>query len=439
MRIIFAEVKMKKAIIFSFCFLFLILTVSLSAFAAAGASDPLPISHGIYLLAEESGMAMAGVGTSPITFDADDFARAMNLSKVASITITETPPITDGELLIGSTVVSAPITVSAENISHMSYTAKSDCKSSYFRFCVGESSYDLRCDLYMLDKSNSAPTLSTAPETCLNVSTHKNITLYGTLPCYDPDGDETMIEIVSYPKYGSVIITDKYAGSYTYLPSENYTGKDSFCYVARDKYGNYSASRTVNLEINKQSTSVVYADMEDSPMYNAALSVTEAGIMSGTQIGGKSYFYPDKTVSREEFVVMAMNSIGITSVADSKETVFSDNGEISEQMRGYIATAYELGYINGSRVGDELCFLPDKAITRAEAAVIICNMIDAATPTVTPVFKDSNEIPSYAVSAVNSLGYMGILTSSDGMISASSALTREQSAHILSLVMQISQ
>lgn len=431
---------MRKNILFSFCFLFaFIAAVSVASVAASAGDEALPLSHGLYVLAEENSMAMAGIKGNRISFEADDFARAMNISGVSEITVTEVPPTADGELLVGSTVINEGQTVRGSNIGLMSYSARSDTSTmSYFKFRLGDSAYEIRCNLYLLDGVNHAPTLSGATETTLDVSTHKNITLYGTLPAYDPDGDEITIEVVSYPEEGILILTDKASGSYTYTPSEGYTGKDSFSYVARDKYGNYSASKTVNLTVNKPTTSVVYADMKDSPNYNAALTMTEQGIMSGTQIGDKTYFYPEQTVSRAEFLVMAMNSIGITEVADATETVFADDSDIAGYMKGYVSAAYRLGYIKGTYEDGKLCFLPNDAITRAEAAVIVCNMIDAATPTVTPTFNDHEDIPAFAEAAVCSLNYMGILSSEGGNISANSELTRGETARVLSFVMQLS-
>jgi hypothetical protein len=279
--------------------------------------------------------------------------------------------------------------------------------------------------------------LSTVSETSLNVSTHRNITLYGNLSAYDPDGDEVLIEVVSYPKSGILVMTDSSLGSYTYTPGNDYTGKDSFRYVARDKYGNYSASRTVNLTVNRSKIAVVYDDMSESRHYNAALDVTEAGIMSGTKIGDRNYFYPEGGVSRAEFLTMAMKAIGIEKVADSKATLFYDDADIANDVKGYVSAAYELGYIDGAVVDGKLCFLPDEPISRADAAVIVCNMIDAATPTVTPVFDDSEDIPAYAKASVYSLNYMGILHAENKNICAADDLTRGEAAHILSLIMDI--
>ena len=263
------------------------------------------------------------------------------------------------------------------------------------------------------------------------MSTHRNVTLYGTLPCYDPDGDETIIEIVSYPEKGLLTLTDRSTGEYTYTPGTSYTGKDSFTYVARDVYGNYSASATVSLEIVKPTSNVVYHDILDKPCYNAALSMTEEGIMSGTQVGSYQYFYPERTVSRAEFCVMAMNALGITEVTDATATVFADHADIPVSLRGYIATAYELGYIRGLYQNDTLCFEPNRAITRAEAAVMLGNMIDAATPTVAPTFADADDVPAWAASSLSSLTAMGILDTDCGYIDPTEAVTRADAAEML--------
>ncbi|MBE6546112.1 MAG: hypothetical protein E7668_01565 [Ruminococcaceae bacterium] len=429
----------RNPVLFSFGFLFLVIAATSAASVSVFAEpeSPAVVSPALYVLAEENSMAMAGLKGGSIEFEADDFARAVNLSKVESITVTKAPPITDGELRVGGTVVTGGQTVSGANLSLMSYTAKNESlTTSSFRFRVGDSPLELTCKLYLLDKVNYSPTLSMVPKTSLEVSTHRNITLYGTLPCHDPDGDETIIEIVSYPETGLLRLTDRTTGAYTFTPGENYTGKDSFTYVARDLYGNYSAAATVSLTVMKPTTSVVYADMEDSPSYNAALTMTEAGVMSGTQVGSNTYFYPTRTVSRGEFTVMAMHTLGISEVADAERTVFADDKDIPSGIKGYIATAYELGYIQGEiNENGQRCFYPNREITRAEAAVMIGNMINAATPTATPSFSDSAEIPAWAASSLYSLNSMGIMTAADGSIEPSATVTRGDAAEILSALL----
>ena len=415
----------------------LLLCIGCFSSCAQQANAQKPISPALSCIAEESSMAKSALVGQSITFSADDFARALNVNKIEKLTITSLPPVTDGELRVGSTVLSSPQTLSAASVALMTYYPASSVTSSEFRFRVNDSQYEMCCKLYLLDKQNYAPTLSTAPKTALEVSTHQNVTLFGTLPCYDPDGDETFIEIVSYPEKGVLVLENRATGAYRYLPYEGKTGKDSFCYVARDKYGNYSASAKVSLSINKKETSVSYVDLAESPYHNAALTMTKEGIMSGTQVGSSTYFYPDKAVSRAEFTVMAMNAAGISEVLPSSATVFADDSEISSDMKKYIATAYELGYINGTQRDGKLYFEPNREITRAEAAVMLANILDAAAPTVTPVFSDSDSIPTWAQASVYSMSSLGILESSGGSISASAVVTRGDAAEILSNFMAV--
>ena len=386
-------------------------------------------------------MAMAGLKGNQIDIDGEDFARAMNLSSVTKVTITETPPITDGELRVGNTVVGRGQTVSGASLSLLTYVASdADIATTSFRFSVNGSPVDVECRLYLLDEVNQCPTLSMVPETSLNVSTHRNITLHGTLPCYDPDGDPTQIEIVSYPKTGILILTDRTTGSYTFTPGVNYSGKDSFTYVARDQYGNYSASATVTLTVIKPTTSVTYADLTDSPLHNAALDVTEAGIMSGSQVGNQTYFHPSKSVSRGEFIVMAMHALDMTELPSVRQTVFADDGEIPDSMKSYVATAYQLGFIQGEvQDNGSLCFAPHREITRAEAAVILGKMLNAPVPTVKPAFTDASDIPAWAAPSIYSLNALGVMTSTHGNILPMEVLTRGDAATMLSAVMKVTE
>lgn len=430
--------KKSKHVLYSVGISAVILTsVATGSFMSSAATDEYAaVSPALKVIAEDSGMAMAGLIGNSIEFEADDFARALNLSSVGAIEITEAPPVSAGELRVGNTVVCSGQTVSASNLSLLSYTASSrEATRATFRFKPEGCGYDIPCELYLLSKTNYAPTLEQVSDNYLDVSTHRNITLYGTLPCYDPDGDTTVIEIVSYPKEGILRLVDKHTGEYTYTPSSGYSGKDSFVYVARDIYGNYSASQKVSLSVVKPTVSVKYDDMKNSSAYNAALSMTEAGIMSGTQVGANTYFYPEGSVSRGEFVVMAMNVLGIDGVTEYADTVFADDATIPEYMRDYIGTAYELGYVKGVQTEKGLCFEANRSITRAEAAVMLSNMLDTSTPTVLPTFKDADDIPTWAATAVYSLNSMGIIGASGGSISAADTLTRADAAQILANLM----
>ena len=390
------------------------------------------LSPAMSILAEKGEMAKAALAGESIKFTAEDFARVMNIESVSSITVTELPPITDGELRVGAAVVTGEQTLSAASVALMTFSSSNSVKTSQFKFKVNDLPYEMTCKLYSLEKENYAPTLAYAPLTAVEVSTYEDVSCFGRLPCYDPDGDETRIEVVSYPKKGVLVIEDSALGTYRYIPYENATGKDSFTCVAIDRYGNYSAAREVSLEIKRSEMSEKYVDLADSPYQSSALAMTEKGIMGGTQVGSSLYFYPDREVSRAEFVVMAMNAAGITDIAKVSSTVFSDDAEIPSDMKRYIATAYELGYIKGS--ADEsgrLCFEPSRSITRAEAAVMLGNILGAATPTMKPTLADESEIPAWAQSSVYAMVEMGVLEATETGVSPHEKLTRGSTADIL--------
>ncbi len=394
------------------------------------------LSPALMTIAQENGMAKSALAGTPITFKAEDFERALNVSKIDNITISKTVPQTDGELRVGSTVIADGDTLNRSSIEMLTYTATSTVSSSEFSFRANGSPYEMTCKLYSLEKQNYAPTVSSVPQASLEVGTYKGVARSGRLECYDPDGDETFIEIVSYPKKGLLVMQSS-VGDYKYIPYSDSTGKDSFVYVARDKYGNYSSAATVSLQIERRSRQTEFVDMSDSDSRYSALCMSDNGIMSGSSVGGAMYFYPENTVSRAEFIVMAMEAKGIREVSAATSLPFSDIGSLPERTKNYIATAHSLGYIKGSELDGELCFEPQRGISRAEACVILAEMLDAEVGTVKPVFDDADDIPTWAESSVYALCSLGVVSDEDGTIAPLEELTRADVADMLTVFMQI--
>ena len=395
------------------------------------------VSYGVNILAASTDMAVSAPIGNEAVFSADAFARALNLSKIDYITVKSTPNPAQGELLLGSSRVAAGQIIAGDNLSYLTlHAADEEITHVSFTFSANGSPTTMLCNVYFVSGVNYTPTVSMASSLSLSQSTHKDIQAHGVLSGYDPDGDSLIFEIVSYPENGSVRLTDKTMGSYIYTPAQGYVGSDSFTYVVRDKYGNYSAAATVNMKVTVSSTSITYVDMQESPAYNAALTLTEAGVMSGKQVGNLYYFYPEETVSRAEFLVMAMHAAGITDVPTCDTTVFADDADIPESMKGYVAAAYEMKYISGSLEGGQLCFLPNEQITRAQAAVILSNIVGLCDVPVTPTFADNSDIPVWATEAIYSLNAAGILNSHQGYITPTATVTRAQTAQMLAAAMQ---
>lgn len=393
-----------------------------------------PISPAAHLLASRTNMALWAKKGDSIRFCAADFARALNISEenIESVTVTSLPPASDGELRVGSMLLTGEQTLSAASLSLMSYSQSSEVSVSQFNFRVNDLPYEMCCKLYILESENYAPTLSLTPSASLEVSTYENVSFFGELTPYDADGDEVFIEVITYPEKGIVEFGEGGDASYCYIPFDGAVGKDSFICVARDRYGNYSPSCKVSIDISKTESSARFVDLIDSPYHNAALRMNEKGVMSGTQVGSSLYFYPELEVCRAEFVVMAMSALGMREVNPASSTVFADDADIPNEMRPYVAAAYDLGYVKGSVVDGKLCFLPNADITRAEAAVILANMAPLPSPALKPVFGDTDDIPTWASASLSSLFALGVFSESESGIEPLEPLTRGDAALILS-------
>ena len=396
------------------------------------------LSQGVQILSASTEMAVWGPRGNDVTFEAEDFSRNLNLSRIDYIKVLSLPSAAEGELLMGSVRVSAGQIISGENLAHLCFSAADDSVTkASFTFSANGTATAVTCNVHLLNGTNYAPTVSMASSATLQMSTYRDREAHGRLSAYDPDGDALVFEIVKTPANGSVLLTDRSEGTYVYAPRSGFTGSDEFSYVARDVYGNYSSATTVKLRVMTSGTSVTYVDMADSKAANAALALTEAGVMSGVEIGNQHFFYPDRTVTRAELLVMAMNAAGITDVPASESTGFDDDADIATAMKGYVSAAYQMGYISGTLKEGKLCFLPNEEINRAEAAVMICAILGEESSGVIPTFADGAEIPVWAQESIYTLNTLGVMDATDGYISPTSPLTREQAALILQAVTRL--
>nr|MBE6545719.1 S-layer homology domain-containing protein [Oscillospiraceae bacterium] len=165
---------------------------------------------------------------------------------------------------------------------------------------------------------------------------------------------------------------------------------------------------TVSVRIGDRMCETVYRDMEDREEYNAAVAMTAMGIMSGRQIGDDLYFEPDKTVTRAEFVAMAMKCVGIRADSTLSSTYFDDDSEISVSLKGYIATAQKIGLVVGDFKDGRLLFSPDEEITKYEAAKILANMLGANDDGEKSVFAGDDDVPVWARAGVYAMCSLGI-------------------------------
>ncbi|MBR2906934.1 MAG: S-layer homology domain-containing protein [Clostridia bacterium] len=447
----------RKYLVVCLTIILMLSTLAFTALAAdlisedgEAAEADAPVSFGLHHLAAATDMVVSAEVGELYYFTEADFLRAMNLRSLEYITVTEAPSAADGTLFLGASAVQSGQVISAGNLERMTYSSATGREGvGSFRFSCGESGYSLECRVYCVPECGERPTSAYAPEATVSASTYRGLSYESTLSGYDPDGDDCVFEIVSYPEHGAVRLLDRAAGRYVYTPDQGYTGEDSFRYVVRDEKGNYSTSREVTVSVSEPSISVEFVDLSSDSAVSSAIRMTECGIMSGSDVGGKTFFYPDATVSRVDFLVMAMRACGIEEPPTDEKTVFLDDGEIPASLRGYVAAAYSMGVVNGTFGEGGLYFLPDRAVTRAEAAKILSLLIEdcesaseelkrpdsVAVGAVT--FDDGTSIPAWAEDAIYHLSAIGVYRDADGKASAGASLTRAETAEMLSVLLRV--
>ena len=407
-----------------------VFSTNLVSVAAAKESEAV-VSHGINVVSQSCYVALSCVSDSVLTFEAEDFERALNLSYVPSLTVTSLPSRGEGVLYLGQSEVQEGQTISRANIGYLNFEFAGETNKSSFCFSTGYSAYEIECNLYSLKYTNSAPVVDYMRT--VETSTYKNVSLYGKLYAYDDEGDKVIFEVVKQPENGLLKLSSR--GDYVYIPTKGFVGNDRFEYVALDEYGNYSQSRGVTLKVEQQNASLVFCDISDDEYQVAAINLAEKGIMNATEVDGKYYFYPDSKLGRLEYLVMAMKNCGIEIDNTSTPTVFSDDSEIPESLKGYVNTAVKLGIVCG-KINSEgaLVFAPNEKITLAEAAVMLDNMTEFSSPVLAPVFADSNSLPAWSKDAIYRLSYNNILPDKGGYVFANDSLNRENGAYMLYMI-----
>ena len=266
-----------------------------------------------------------------VTFSQEDF-RSSDLS---SITLTALPDPKAGVLTVGGQPLTQGAVVDASALSGLTFqslpTPGVSTASFTFlpAFADGTSAgKETTVTLYLLDEANDPPIARN-----MELSTYQNIAVTGYFDAVDGEGDTLTFQLTSTPARGAVELAEDGSARFVYTPYENKTGKDSFTYVALDQAGNTSPEAKVTLCIEKPNTKVTYADLEGSAAHKAAIRLAEEGILVGESHGGRYFFQPEQTVSRAEFLALAMDAAGLEPMEDVTVTGFSHLGQGERLLR----------------------------------------------------------------------------------------------------------
>ncbi len=151
----------------------------------------------------------------------------------------------------------------------------------------------------------------------------------------------------------------------------------------------------------------------------------EKGYIGGYQDGT---FLPDKTVTRAEFSKMLNNAIKLTATGTAKAD-FSDV-KSTDWYFNEVKKAENAGYIAGY---DDKTFRPGNSVSRQEAAVMLSRIVIPTTERANiKTFGDGTTVDSWAVDAVTMIAAKGYIKGDEkGNFNPKGALTRAQAAKLI--------
>lgn len=361
--------------------------------------------------------------TAQFCFSQDDFTSAA----ADGIFLTSVPQETLATVRYGSRVLKAGDALPTEALGDLTLEAKcvtaQEVTIGYCTLSDGVLSGVQELKLSILPKEDQPPTAEDG-----SLETYKNIAGSGTLSAADPEGKPLTYNLVKEPKRGSVELHED--GTFTYTPDKNKVGKDSFTYTVTDSGGNTSEEAKISIEIRKPTDKATYADMDGDPDAFYAMWLKEAGLFTGATVGGNLCFEPEKTVSRGEFLVMVMKLVDAQADETGLTSGFSDEAATPVWLQPYIVSALGSGMISGVSSEDGVVFRPEAALSRAEAAVMLQNVLQLPAPTAKTVFSetDAAAVPAWAADATAALSAAGI---SLGDTTQADAITRREVAKLL--------
>ncbi len=415
--------KMKKitALLIALTLTLGVLSISANAIFGTGYS----------LAANEVKVIKTGLLGQKLCFNDADFKQAYAITDFECVRIDTLPSSNDGTLLLAGRRVKEGQSIKRKNIAALVFVpASPEVTSARFEYTLSYGSVDTAgaCEMKFIEKVNYAPKMPEEKEASLSVETQADISYHGRLEGYDPEGDTLEYIVAAYPKNGALIITDKLSGRYKYTPTDSFTGYDSFTYVLRDEYGNYSEPREVGIHVLERMSSEVYADMNDRSEYNAAIAMSALGIMSAKTLGDGKYFMPDDTVSRAEFLAMAMKAMGMRADSSLTKTFFDDNKDIPTALVSYVATAQRLGIVDGDLSDSGLVFEPNRSITKNEAAQIISGILGLKASVEDEIYVENDSVTASARGSVAAMFTLGIFDGDVESFDGTEAVTRANAA-----------
>ena len=255
------------------------------------------------------------------------------------------------------------------------------------------------------------------------METYKNLPNQGKLKVYDPEGKELTYTITRKPRRGTVEVQED--GSFQYTPKKNKVGADSFTYTAVDPSGNVSREATVTVQILKPADASQYTDTVGRDCRFAAEWMRNTGLFVSEKIGDENCFYPDKPVSKGEFLALVTRLLEIPLQTQNLDSELTQNAP--QWLKPYLAAALRSGLVTNTQSAQTGEFAAEDAMTGGEAAVILQNALDLAVQTDGMLVQPDEEVttPTWTETALAAMNQNGIVLEEDA------AMTRGTLANVL--------
>ena len=335
------------------------------------------LSPAISVLQEDVQMIKTGVGKNTVSFTSADFAEVFGDVAYVGVEIASLPSDADGVLKLGSLDVSEGQFISYDAIEALRFIPADSGATASFTFKPYGDAYEkpFVCTVCMLDALNGKPSAK-----AVAIEAKESVPVFASLSAEDPDGDALTYFIVDAPKKGTLSLINAEKGEFRYTAHAGSVGEDSFTFVAVDCYGNRSEPATVSITTSENKSGILYTEMKGNDAHLSAVALAEKDILVGEKLGGEAFFYPEKTVSRADFLIMAMQmcDIGVELLAP-RTSSFADADTFTSYQNRYITTAQSLGLVVGIEAENGRVFNPNAPITSAQASTILARIATGKT------------------------------------------------------------
>ncbi len=349
-------------------------------------------------------------------FTAQDFEE-----EIQGICITGLPDPKTGTVMLGNRVLRSGDILTVEQLSQMTFAplrrqADADAVVTYLPIYENRVAQAATMTISIRGKEDKPPVAED-----MAMETYKNLPNEGKLKVSDPEGQALTYTLVRAPKRGTVTVQEN--GSFTYTPKKNKVGVDSFVYTATDPAGNVSREATVTVQILKPTDSRQYTDTVGLDCRFEAEWLRNTGLFSGENISGENCFFPEKTLSRGEFLAMAVRALEIPLEQQDYSGIPSN---VPLWLKPYVGAAMRSGLLAGWPQTDSF----DSAITGAEAAVMLQNALDLTVEDVSASVTE--DVPAWASDSLAVMANNGV------MFQANSPMTRADAAQVLYQISKLS-